>query len=372
MSADLADALLELLAPLRPGDALEGATLRHASTELGLRITFEDAGELVHVEVFPDAPGTKHVARSARLLFAYRAGGASAKRGEALCRAVAARARVNEARVLEALAAGADAARVREVEVTRALEPAGTPARPYSTLSPYVGCLIGCRFCYAQERVGIARAFGGATRAPWGSYVDARTNVAAVLARELAGAPAWPVKLCPVVSDPYHAIEARLRLTRACLEVLRDAAPRPVLVLTRARLVERDLDVLEAMPGAWLGVSLPTIDDAVRAWFEPRAASVAERLAVLRAARARGVRTFAVVQPILPGDPTELADALAEVAGSVSLDVLRGEGDAAPLFDAHPEAREAAWQRARLEAIHASLVARGVPVWDGELPPELP
>lgn len=119
-------------------------------------------------------------------------------------------------------------------------------------------------------------------------------------------------------------------------------------------------------------MSLPTIDDAVRAWFEPRAASVAERLAVLRAARARGVRTFAVVQPILPGDPTELADALAEVAGSVSLDVLRGEGDAAPLFDAHPEAREAAWQRARLEAIHASLVARGVPVWDGELPPELP
>ncbi|MBX3274009.1 MAG: radical SAM protein [Sandaracinaceae bacterium] len=369
---DLGDALLALLAPLAPGDTLLGATLRGASTELGLRLTFEDAGGLVHVEVFPDEPGTRHAARSARLLFAYRALGTERARGEALCRAVAERARVNEDSVLDSLGTGDRAARVREVQITRALEPAGTAERPYLTLSPYVGCLIGCRFCYAQERVGVARRLRGLAPAPWGSYVDARVNVAAVLARELAEVPPHPIKLCPIVSDPYHAIEARLRLTRACLEVLRDAAPRDVYVLTRARLVERDADVLAAMSRARVGFSLPTIDDAVRARFEPRAASIAERLDVLRALRARGVATFAVVQPVLPGDLDALADALAEVAGSVSLDVLRGEGSARADFDAHPEARDEAWQRDRVLALRAALDARGVPRWEGELPADAP
>ncbi|MCA9610636.1 MAG: radical SAM protein, partial [Myxococcales bacterium] len=205
----------------------------------------------------------------------------------------------------------------------------------------------------------------------WGSYVDARVNVAEVLARELAVRPRHPIKLCPVVSDPYHAIEAKRGLTRACLEVLRDAPPRPVFVLTRAALVARDLDLLAAIEGARLGFSLPTVDDAVRAWFEPRAASVDERLAVLREARAKGVETFAVVQPVLPGDTTALADALAEVASSVSLDVLRGEEAATALFDAHPEARDEGWQRARVEALRAALTARGVRCWDGELPPDV-
>ncbi|MCB9593129.1 MAG: radical SAM protein [Sandaracinaceae bacterium] len=366
---DLADALVELLAPLSPGEELAGATFLRASTELGLRLTFEDAGELVHVEVFADAPDTKHAARSGRLLFAYRAGATGTKRGEALCAAVAARARRNEDRVLERLARHAGDGRVREVEVTRALEPAGRAEQPYFTLSPYVGCLIGCRFCYAQGRVGLARRMRGLTTAPWGSYVDARINAAAVLARELEEVPPHPIKLCPVVSDPYHAIEAKLELTRACLEVLRDAPPRPVLVLTRARLVERDVDLLASIEGAQVGFSLPTVDDAVRAWFEPRAASVADRLEVLAALRARGVRTFAVVQPVLPGDVDALADALAAVADSVSLDVLRGEEDATELFDAHAEARDPGWQRDRLEALTRALDARGVPRWDGELPP---
>lgn len=373
---ELGDALIALVAPLKPGDSLRGARLSHASTELGLRLTFEREGGRVHVEVFPDEDGRRHAARSARLLFAYRLGrghgAVDPAEGKALCEAVAALARENEARVLEALSAregGEEGARVREVTGGTLLEPAGPADAPHYTLSPYVGCLIGCRFCYAQDRVGLARRLRGLPPAPWGSYVDARVDAPERLREELATRPALPIKLCPIVSDPYHAIEAKLRLTRGCLEVLREAPPRPVLVLTRARLIERDADVLADLPGARAGFSVPTADDAVRAFFEPRAASVEARFEVLRGLRARGVRTFAVVQPMLPGSIEALADALAESVESVSLDVLRGEEDAGPLFDAYPEARDEGWQAAQLEALRAGLEARGVAVWTGELPP---
>ncbi|HJL14180.1 MAG TPA: radical SAM protein [Sandaracinaceae bacterium LLY-WYZ-13_1] len=372
---ELSDALLSLVRPLEPGGTLDGARLERVSTELGLRLTFADGPTRVHVEVFPAEPERPHAARSARLLFAYRlgrgAGPVEPARGQALCRAVAELARPNEDRVLDALAAEAapgDDPRVREVRGGRLLEPAGTPDRPYFTLSPYVGCLIGCRFCYAQRRVGLVRRLRGLPDAPWGSYVDARVDAPERLREELRDRPPHPIKLCPIVSDPYHAIERRLALTRGCLEVLRDAPARPVFVLTRARLVERDADILEAMPEARVGFSIPTADDAVRRFFEPRAASIPARFEVLRALRRRGVRTFAIVQPPLPGDLTELADGLAGAAGSVSLDVLRGEEGASALFDAHPEARDPAWQAARVEALREALRARGVPTWQGELP----
>ena len=52
-------------------------------------------------------------------------------------------------------------ARVRSIEVGRALEPADAGGTPFYTLTPYVGCLVGCRFCYAQRRVASVRRLEG-------------------------------------------------------------------------------------------------------------------------------------------------------------------------------------------------------------------
>ncbi|HLM76626.1 MAG TPA: radical SAM protein, partial [Polyangiaceae bacterium] len=195
-----------------------------------------------------------------------------------------------------------------------------------------------------------------------------------VLSREVSEMPPLPVKFCPIVSDPYHAVEARLGVTRACLIALRDApSPWPTLVLTRARLVERDADVLAAIPVAFAGASIPTIDDEVRRHFEPRGASIEERLGALRELRRAGVNTFAVVQPILPGSIEELADALAEVISSARVDVLNGvEGAEAEFSDErYAVCRSDAWQMERALMLREMLSARGVQIWEGELPPEL-
>lgn len=390
---DLGAHLLRLVAPLRPGDALEssdaevrGLTLVGTSTELGLRLSFATADApahpRLHVELVPaDVPGPFAVA-TARLHLSYRSPAAApvpSTVGLRVCQAVAALVRANEASVLADLAAALEAEpaagpRIREVVVEQLLEPGGDPSAPFHTLSPYVGCLVGCRFCYAQSRIDPLRRLLRLPAAPWGSYVDVRTNAPEVLRRELQGRSPWPIKLCPIVADPYQAVEQRYRLTRACLEVLAQAQPiPPVLVLTRMAALAEDLPRLRALPRAFVGVSLPTVDDDVRRAFEPRAASVAQRLALLDRIRAAGIHAIAVVQPLLPGPHEALLDALCRHADSVSIDVLRGEEGAGPLFDdpRHAEARTDAWQLDRAQRLALDLRARGVAVWHGELPPAL-
>ncbi|MCH9686435.1 MAG: hypothetical protein K0V04_33690 [Deltaproteobacteria bacterium] len=383
---DLQAHVLELVAPLRPGDtAIDGWTLVGASTELGLRLSLASAAAPdrpgLHVELAPaDAPGPFAVA-TARFHLSYRSPATSpvpTKEGLRVCEAIARRVRANEARVLDALAEATpmlgDGPRIREVTITHLLEPAGDATTPFDTLSPYVGCLVGCRFCYAQSRLDPLRRLLRLPVAPWGSYVDVRTNAAEVLRAELRGRPPRPIKLCPVVSDPYQAVEQRYRITRACLDVLAEATPSPpVLVLTRMAAIADDLPRIAALPRAHVGVSLPTVDDETRRHFEPRAASVSDRLAVLARSRAAGIATLAVVQPLLPGPHDALVDALVAHADSVSIDVLRGEEGAGALFDdpRFSDARHDDWQLDRARRLAEDLTARGVPVWRGELPPTL-
>lgn len=381
---DLEPHLRRLLRPLSEGSELRpGVRVLRVDADDGLRVTVDAEGAEVVLELARVEDGGRFAVKTRRLLVRYRAqrGEVDPARGLALCQALAAHVAETEDDVLTALAKEAAAAlehddagaRIREVSVTRALVETGASHERHHTLTPYVGCLVGCRFCYAQRRVLESRRLAALPDVAWGSFVDARTNLPEVLDHELRVAPHLPLKFCPIVSDPYQAIERRLGLTRRCLEVLARAAPRPVLVLTRTTLVERDLDLIASLPRAFVGVSLPTIDDDVRRHFEPRGASVSERLRTLRRFKDAGVETFAVVQPQLPGDVEALADALEEAVDSVSLDVLRDAFGAEGDF-AHAEfhqARAWGWQRSRLEALTTALEARGVPRWTSELPPSL-
>ena len=375
--------LLDLLAPLPVGgELIPSVVLEDASSELGLRLRFATPSGRLWVDVTPVADARRYAARSGSFAFGYRTeGGRSSvdpSLGKRVCEAVAARSQTNERRVLAALQrerSDGREARIREVEVTSLLELAGpTAAESFYTLSPYVGCTIGCRFCYAQANVGALRRLLGLREAPWGSYVDARVNAPTVLASELAALTPRPIKFCPVVSDPYQAIERKLRVTRGCLAAIA-AAPRPwpAMLLTRSTLILDDLERIAALPLRSVGVSLPTIDDEVRRHFEPRAASVPERLEILRRFRAAGVPTHAIVQPLLAGSLDGLAEALIECTDSVSIDVLRGvEGAESDFADPRfaPTADDG-WQLERALSLRDRLLAAGVAVWRGELPPML-
>jgi DNA repair photolyase len=363
----------ELLAPLTVGAALAGgAMVRGISTELGLVLSVEHELRMLQIDVVPRAGAQGHRVFTEHFAIGHSANTRSPVEALALCREVAAIVAANERGVVARIRSrGPEDGRVREVRSTRALVPFADERGPLYALNPFSGCTIGCRFCYAQSRLQPLRTLLGLRESGWGSWVDARVDAPALLHDELRTLPPAPIKLCPIVADPWQPIERKLRITRRCLEAIRDApAPWPTLVLTRSAAILDDIPLLASLARAWVGVSLPTVDDDVRAHFEPRAATVDERIAILRAARRAGLRTFAVVQPLLPGRIDALADVLAETTDGAALGELEGELDATSLFDdprfAH--ARAPAWQREGLAQLRAVLEDRNVEIWRGELP----
>ena len=169
------------------------------------------------------------------------------------------------------------------------------------SLNPYMGCAHRCTFCYV-------RAFELRADRPadgrYGTSIRVKTNVAQVLRRELAR-PAWQREGVAVgaATDPYQPAEGRYRLTRACLEVLAEAA-NPFALITRGPMIVRDLDVLvDAARRAEVSVtfSIPTLDTEIWRRTEPGTAPPHQRLRALRQLVDAGIKTGVGMAPILPG-----------------------------------------------------------------------
>lgn len=179
-------------------------------------------------------------------------------------------------------------------------------------INPYIGCEHGCQYCYAR----FIKKFTGHNE-PWGQFVDVKINAADLLEVEIKKkkrASVWVSGLC----DPYQPLEAEYKLTRKCLEILADHHW-PVIIQTRSSLVLRDLDILKRAENFEVGLSITTADDGIRKIFEPNAPSIPERLNTLDELHRAGIRTYAMIAPILPGAEA-LANALAGRVDHVLVD----------------------------------------------------
>jgi DNA repair photolyase len=192
------------------------------------------------------------------------------------------------------------------------------------SLNPYTGCVHRCTFCYV-------RAFELRADRPaddrYGRSIRVKTNVAEVLARELARR-SWRGDQVVVgaATDPYQPAEGRYRLTRACLEVLGRAA-NPFSIITRGPLIVRDADVLaRAARRADVSVtfSVPTLDPDVWRTTEPGTAPPHQRLRALTTLAEAGIKASVGMAPILPGlsdRPEQLAEVVraAREAGAAGI-----------------------------------------------------
>jgi DNA repair photolyase len=169
------------------------------------------------------------------------------------------------------------------------------------SLNPYMGCVHRCTFCYVRH-------FEHRSDRPaddrYGTSIRVKTNVAEVLRQELARA-SWQHEHVAIgaATDPYQPAEGRYKLTRACLETLRDAA-NSFSIITRGPMIVRDLDVLvEAAKRAAVSVtfSVPTVDEEVWKRTEPSTAHPRQRLKAVKTLVDSGVNARVGMAPILPG-----------------------------------------------------------------------
>ena len=164
---------------------------------------------------------------------------------------------------------------------------------PY-VINPYVGCQHACSYCYARYM----KKFTGHSE-PWGTFVDVKVNAVELLLKEInrkKKATVWISGVC----DPYQPLEGKYKLTGQCLQILAHH-DWPVVVQTRSPLVLRDMDILKEANNVEVGFSVTTADDNIRQLFEHDAPPIQERINALAELHRSGIRTYAMIAPVLPG-----------------------------------------------------------------------
>jgi DNA repair photolyase len=177
---------------------------------------------------------------------------------------------------------------VREVRCSTLVHKLNFGGSTGYTANLYKGCTHGCVYCYAPSLTHDERG--------WGSYVDVKVNAPRVLERELRSLEKEEVFLSSA-SDPYQPVEARYKVTRRCLEILRRNRF-PVSILTRSPLVLRDLDILKKIDWLSVGMSITTVPTRE---FEPGVPPLPRRIETLRKLHREGIRTRVSLAPVIPG-----------------------------------------------------------------------
>lgn len=187
-------------------------------------------------------------------------------------------------------------------------------------INPYIGCEHGCLHCYCPAMPGVKFFNQGHGHRDWGNYLIPKTDWLERLRLDVKRYPrdgsiaGQGYVLCSFLTDCYTPSEAKHNLTRESLKILLDAGCK-VRIQTRSALVERDFDILrQYREHVLLGTSLPYLDDKLARVLEPHATAPSRRLAMLRNARAEGLKIYVAIAPYMPFHSDE---PLREVVGAV-------------------------------------------------------
>jgi DNA repair photolyase len=189
--------------------------------------------------------------------------------------------------------------KIEEIQAKSILVASKLPDADY-VINPYTGCQFGCLYCYAT----FMGRFVNEPRTNWGNYVYVKVNAVEVIKRELEG---WSFEkrkskvLLSSVTDPYHGVEKKYRLTRGILQALVDVQyPGCVSILTKSPMVLRDVDLLKQLPIVEVGLTVTTTDDKLSRFLEVTAPLASRRLDTLAKLNAHDIPTYAFVGPLLP------------------------------------------------------------------------
>ncbi|MGV3538446.1 MAG: PA0069 family radical SAM protein [Rufibacter sp.] len=206
------------------------------------------------------------------------------------------------------------------------------------SMNPYQGCEHGCIYCYARN----SHAYWGlGAGIDFEQKIIIKENAPQVLKEQL-NHPKWKVR--PIMlagnTDCYQPIEAKKKITRQLLEVLLQHR-HPVSLITKNALILRDLDLLQELSRLQLvhvSVSITTLQEELRQKLEPRTATGARRLAVVKSLSEAGVPVNVMVAPIIPGLNDQEVPAILQAsaeAGALraAYTIVRLNGAIGPLFE---------------------------------------
>ncbi len=219
-----------------------------------------------------------------------------------------------------------------------------SPDIPFTqSINPYQGCEHGCVYCYARPTHAYLDLSPGLD---FETKLFAKPDAPALLRAELSK----PAYVCDPIAlgsntDPYQPIEREWKVTRGILEVLAECR-HPFTIVTKAALVERDLDLIAPMAAQGMArvyVSITTLDKELARTLEPRAAAPQRRLQTVKSLAEAGVPVGVLTAPIIPQLNDKDLEAILEAAAANGASgagwiMLRLPHEVLPLFKGWLEA----------------------------------
>jgi DNA repair photolyase len=184
------------------------------------------------------------------------------------------------------------------------------------SVNPYRGCFHGCSYCYARPSHEYLSFRAGTD---FERRIVVKPNAPELL-RQAFSKKSWQRETVVFsgVTDCYQPLEASYRLTRRCLEVCAEFGT-PAGIITKAPLIERDIDVLQALadgPGVHVTISIPFWDPVRARAIEPYVATPQRRMRIIDALARRGLDVGVNVAPIIPGLNDQEIPAVLEAAAA--------------------------------------------------------
>jgi len=208
------------------------------------------------------------------------------------------------------------------------------------SINPYRGCEFACRYCYARYTHEFLSPRSPSAGTP--NYKDPnlferliflKENAAWLLEQELRKHDPADEIAIGTATDPYQPIERTARVTRSLLEVFARQTGLRIGIITKSKLIERDVELLTKIAARntlVLHLTITTPDAALARILEPRAPRPDLRFAAVRRLRDAGLTTGILCSPLLPGitDTPEAIDRMAARAAEAGASFFAAQ----PLF----------------------------------------
>ena len=198
------------------------------------------------------------------------------------------------------------------------------------SINPYRGCEFGCKYCYARYTHEFMEL-----RDPlsFERIIFLKQNAAWLLEQELRKIDPADEIAIGTATDPYQPIERRARITRSLLEVFARRQGYHLGIVTKSRLIERDIDLLTEIAKhnkLMLHITITTPKTELARLLEPHAPRPDLRFQAVKRLREAGLRTGILCCPLLPGitDTQEALNEMARRAAEVDASFLAAN----PLF----------------------------------------
>lgn len=178
--------------------------------------------------------------------------------------------------------------KIQRIQVKNYLSKSSLPGYEF-TINPYIGCIHGCRYCYASYMKKYTNH-----PEPWGKFIDIKYCDTKIDSKKVAGKRIFMAS----VTDCYNVYEGRYRITRAILEQLVELDI-SLTITTKSKLIVRDIDLLKKCKDVTVAISINTLDEQFKKDMD-HASSIKERIETLKILHTNGIKTVVFLSPIFP------------------------------------------------------------------------